>query len=632
MMRCDSSASTLTGSYPQQNTLCLPPGAVGRFGKGGVSDVAVSPDGSLLAVTSRIGVWLYDAHTDDFVALIAVEGTGILEKIAFSPDGTQIAVGDWDGKTTLWDVETGTMLNAFTHQAQVDALVFSPDGRLLATGSADRTAKLWDVETESVRATMPHEDWVFHIAFSPDGRLLATGGRSGSVTLWDVETETVRFIMPHEDWICDIAFSPDGRLLATSSTDKISKLWDVETGENCWTVTCEKFAESIVFSTDGQYVATQPRSGTVDIRSVDDGTNAPAAIHKEPWVTTNGKDLPVLHLQEANSWWSITFSRNGAHLVGLGGNNYLTLWDIGNGKTIRTLERVTGHGLFCSLFRGPTAVCSSEGHYLVISFLITGGQETVRLWNERTIADLTPEEPVISGAVSPDSQFLATGGWDRIVTLWNVETQTAYRTLKGHTGEIRALAFSHDGKLLISGGADNWKEHPESVAKNTDGELVVMMKEGVTHYFTADENHIDKTAKVWEIATGKNIATLENPSQVREVAFSHDGHHVATASERHVNLWYTGTWQNIATLDVRKVESLAFSPNGTRLATGGTWPQQAIRLWDVETGNLIAEFSGHKSNVESLAFSPDGRLLASGSFDGTILLWDMTPYLSNEIA
>ena len=630
-MRCGSSVSTLTDSYPQQNTLCLPPGALARFGKGSISDVAVSPDGCLLAVASRIGVWFYDTHTDDFVALIAVEGTGILEKIVFSPDGTRIAVGDWDGKTTLWDTETRKMLNAFTHQAQVDALAFSPDGRLLATGSRDRTAKLWDVETETIRATMPHEDWITHIAFSPEGRLLATGSRNGSVAMWNVETESVRFTMPHKDWITHVAFSPDGRLLATSSADKISKLWDVETGKNCWTVTCERSAESIVFSSDSQYVAMLPPSGTVDIRSVDDGTNAPAAIHKEPWVTTNGKDLPAQHLRDFFSW-EVTFSPNGKHLASLNAGCSLTLWDVVTGEKTRVIEKIAAHDLTLNMFRGSTVVCSFEGHYLVIISLKTGGQETIKLWNEGPIADFTPEEPVISGAVSPDGQLLATGGWDRIVTLWDVKTQTVYRTLKGHTGEIRALAFSPDGKLLVSGGADNWKEHPESLARNTDGELVVIMKEGVTHYFTADENHIDKTAKVWEIATGKNIAMLENPSQVRKVAFSHDGHHVATASERHVNLWYTGTWQNITTLDVRKVESLAFSPNGTRLATGGTWPEQMIRLWDVETGDLIAEFSGHKSNIESLAFSPDGRLLASGSFDNTILLWDVTPYLSNETA
>ncbi len=338
-----------------------------------------------------------------------------------------------------------------------------------------------------------------------------------------------------------------------------------------------------------------------------------------------GKDQPVQHSQEINRWIA-AFSRNGKHLAGLDTDYSLTLWDIENGKKIRTFEQVTGHSLHVNLCRGETVTCSSDGRFLVISFFTTGGQETVRLWNEGAIADFTPEQPVFAAAVSPDGQHMATGGWDRTVTLWNVETQTVYRSLTGHTGEIYVLAFSPDGKFLVSGGADNWIEHPESVTRNTDGELVFIMKEGKSHFFTPDENHIDKTARVWEVATGKNIATLENPSQVRAVAFSPDGHHVAAASNEHVNLWHTGTWQNIAALDVRKVSYIAFSPDGSRLATGGTLPEQTIRLWDVESGNLVAEFSGHNSQVESLAFSPDGRLLASGSFDRSILLWDVTPY------
>ena len=542
----DLSFGTLTDNYPQEHTRCLPPKAIARFGRGGVSAVTTSPDGTLVAVLSRIGVWLYDAHTDDFVALIAVEGTGVLGRIAFSPDGTQIAVGDWDGKVTLWEIETGTMLNAITHhQAHITALAFSPDGSLLATGSRDKTVKLWDVETE----------------------------------------------------------------------------------ENCWTVTCEKSVESIAFSPDSRYVATR-LPGFVNIRNVDDGTSAPAVIHKQQWVNISKRNPPPQHSQNSASW-IVTFSLDGKHLAGLDGDHSLTLWDVGTGAEARNFERVTKHGAWTTMFRGRTVVCSSKGFYLVIGFCGTG-QDTVRLWREGTIMDFIPEAPVISAAISPDGQLLATGGWDRTVTLWNVETQTAYCTLKGHTAEIYALAFSDDGKFLVSGGADNWNEYQEGIDGNTnhpEGNCLVWSKEGVLHYFYADENHIDKTAKVWEVATGKNIATLENPSQVREVAFSHDSTRLAIASERHVSLWCTKTWKNIATLDVKKVESLSFSPDGTRIATGGTWPEQTIRLCDVETGERIAEFSGRKRNVSSLTFSLDGRLLASGSFDGTILLWDMKPYL-----
>ena len=70
-------------NYPEENLISLPPKAMARFGRGSVSATAVSPDRNTIAVASRIGVWLYNAHTEDFIRLIAIEGTGLLSKVTF---------------------------------------------------------------------------------------------------------------------------------------------------------------------------------------------------------------------------------------------------------------------------------------------------------------------------------------------------------------------------------------------------------------------------------------------------------------------------------------------------------------------------------------------------------------------
>ena len=83
-----------------------------------------------------------------------------------------------------------------------------------------------------------------------------------------------------------------------------------------------------------------------------------------------------------------------------------------------------------------------------------------------------------------------------------------------------------------------------------------------------------------------------------------------------------------------RAEALTFSPCGRYLVSGASWlpgvgtDKMSIRLWDVATGENIATFWSHPTDIQSLAFSPDGTLLASGSYDGTILLWDMKPYIS----
>ena len=151
MATSDKLSEVFAANYPRENTVCLPPGAVARFERGGISDVAVSPDENLIAIASSLGVWLYDAHTKDFVSLIAVEGTGPLSKVVFSPDGTRIAAGDWDGKTTLWDINTGTTP---TRIKIISIQSFSPNGKFIAI---------------KVTVTITHQGSVTSTTFSPDG-------------------------------------------------------------------------------------------------------------------------------------------------------------------------------------------------------------------------------------------------------------------------------------------------------------------------------------------------------------------------------------------------------------------------------------------------------------------------------
>ena len=120
------------------------------------------------------------------------------------------------------------------------------------------------------------------------------------------------------------------------------------------------------------------------------------------------------------------------------------------------------------------------------------------------------------------------------------------------------------------------------------------------------------------------------------IVFSPDSTIIAGGLFREIRLWDAATYEIRMAIRVpqgcQRPEALTFSPYGRYLVSGASWQgtdKMSIRLWEVATGENIVTFWGHPTDVQDLAFSPDGTLLASGSFDGTILLWDMKPYLSS---
>jgi predicted NACHT family NTPase len=171
----------------------------------------------------------------------------------------------------------------------------------------------------------------------------------------------------------------------------------------------------------------------------------------------------------------------------------------------------------------------------------------------------------------------------RVEENWSPELQT----LEGHSGSVRSVAFSSDGRLLASGSGD-------------------------------------KTIKLWDPATGALKHTLEGHSDsVLTVAFSPDGRLLASGSDDEtIKLWdpATGALKHTVEGHFDWVQSVAFSPDGRLLASGSG--DKTIKLWDPATGALKHTLEGHSDWVRSVAFSPDGRLLASGSSDKTVKLWD----------
>ncbi len=215
-------------SYQDYQRWHLPERAKARIGKGALTQgdraIAFSPDGIHIAVSSNIGIWLYDAKAGRELALLDTQSIWG-NPLAFSPDGTKLAATD--GPIKLWDVSTQTKIATFEGQAG-GAIAFSPDGTKLASGSADKTVKLWEVETgKNVDTLEGHRDWVWSVMFSPDSTKLASGS-DNMVELWEVETgKNLDTFQGDGRALMSVAFSPDGTKLVSGASTGPILVWEM---------------------------------------------------------------------------------------------------------------------------------------------------------------------------------------------------------------------------------------------------------------------------------------------------------------------------------------------------------------------------------------------------------------------
>jgi RNA polymerase sigma factor (sigma-70 family) len=487
--------------------------------------LAFSPDGKTLAWGSSSGSITLSDGTDFRGFANLSEHMDAVNSLAFTPDGRRLASGGRDGTVCVWDVTTADTPLKWKDPAgqkgrTVCDVAFSPDGKTLASAAlSDPELRLHDADTGRLLRRLTGKWGFLSVRFLPDGASLVTGGQDGSVRLWNAHTgKEIRRLGDLKGWVHAVP-SPDGQQVL-GTHNQVLRLWEVRSGKELLPPAGHTGAVLSALSGDQKRAATADvNSGLIRLWDLSTGTelwhqDARVGMRNPPVFIPDGKGL-------------ITASSDGDVL----------LWDVAGGREVRRLETVP---------RLTEAVgVSPDGRWLVS---LGGGG--IHAWEIASGKPLpwspleAPKQRCV--AFSPDGKLFATGDWDRVITLWNSTRGKKVRRLEGHRGSVYSVAFSPDGRTLASASCFNaffagagqddeirlWDVDTGREIRRLGGHRggywqVAFSADGRTLVSAGEDGRV----RLWELATGRerrSFAGHEGP--VTAAALSRDGRRVLSGS------------------------------------------------------------------------------------------------------
>lgn len=581
-----------------------------RGHKGRIFSIAMSDDGkSFVTGSYDQTAILWDAATGK--QLQTFKHADWVWNVAMSPDGKLVVTGAGDGRATLWDAETGKRIRTIVKVAGGSPEVaISADNKCIVT-SHGKTIALWDSMTGKQLHTFDADDDVWDIAISSDGKNVLTSllHRDRAV-LWDAVTgKAVRHYDTGGRDITSIRLSRDDKRILIGTTGETAFLCDIDTGKRIQTfasgtrgdprVQCVALngnGSAVITVVDGQRTAVlwdvnsgkplhsfgKTASTCWDLSLSADGNYLATAVGNSAsiWDTATARRVQHL-LGHDGEVYSVALSADGKLAVTGSADRTAILWDAGSGQMLKSFvahdDSVKSVGI------------SNDGKHVVTS---SDGDGTAILWDAVTGKKLRTFQGKIEPddasnrfstvGLSPDGRYLVTGAYDSTVTLWNAATgKKLLEYPDHHSQEIDSIAFSRDGKRVVSGSWAN--------------------------------------VNVWETATGKQLHNVARFAGFTSVAI-HGDLLLAGTEENTIQIWDTTSSKLLRTLrgHTEMIWGTALSNDGKFAWT--TSGDATTRLWRVSDGKELLRLISFEQADDWLAITPDGF------FDGSEDAWNLVTY------
>ena len=457
-----------------------------------VSSITFSPKDDSIAVSEVGFVEIFETLTGHRRAtLTRPEFAGIFLSLTFSPDDTLLATGHRGGIISVWDLQTGGLVWSLKeHTEAVESVAFSPCGTMIASGSNDNTVRIWNVLSRNCRCVLEgHSDTAWSVCWSATRDEVISGSMDKTARVWDINRmRCLKTLSGYLSGIYSVACSPDSSVIASGSEDGV-KIFNVQTGDGFQTILTDSSVESIRFLDQDtvMYATNQP---TFVIHDLTGKTNTPTPKSKN-WLKRCFRKAQIELLQSRRHHNEIDLAKDAKALT--------------------------------FKYRGDITAISSDGTRIASRTDIN----TVTIWQTdgpSPTNNKTGHDSHVSGvAISGDGQLVASGSYDYTAKLWDPATGRCLHTFS-HPGFVRLVKLSPDSTLLASTTSDHIRIW-DTRSHNLISTINIAGRDPLLRFSLNGNRLVSLTGdlKLWDVATGTCLASLDVGRSFRKVVFGVDG-------------------------------------------------------------------------------------------------------------